>query len=169
MKLSLQAASLAKFVVSFNGEHELVDGKETPASLRLNGEESSQRRFLLKEIERINTTAKPALEALVLIYNERLAQKRIILEGANPKSEDEVEVEYLNRMNAILTNDEELKQLLVSLTEDNKNIISEIHDLDLQPKVVEFLKKYFLKYGDSAGFLSGDDEFVAELNVALGL
>jgi len=64
MKVSKNAHLLLKHTLTFTGEKEIgADGKEVAASLRLNGEESSQRRFYFKAIEDIDTPQKLFNEA----------------------------------------------------------------------------------------------------------
>ncbi len=166
MKISLRAANLLKHVVSHNGQHELnAEGKEVPSLRRLNGEETSQRRFFARAYDVLVKDAQPVLDAALAVYNDKLKEKK----DAFVKTEGEEEEAFNARVTAVLVKDEELKSLYVSVARESENLQSEKHEMDLSSKTGDFLKKYFVLFGDEAGFLNGDDDTVVELNELFGL
>lgn len=162
MNLSFTAVALLKHVVTFTGEQMLsAEGKETPALRRLNNEDSGQRRFFMREAERVMKDPQAELNASVEDYNAFLTLKRGTF---RKKLEDETPDEFEKSEAAFLNADSEIKTRLEEVTEKNSRLSKMKFELTLTDKTVAFLKKYFALYGEDVGYMTGDDEAVEELN-----
>lgn len=184
LELSSRALNLLSFTLSFDGKSELdKDGNDVPVTRRLNGEESSQRRFFLKEArEKVKDIQDQINELLrerdefIKPYNALVTEKRELAKATNQKEEGEKSSAYEGRINAIVLADAERLQLaseldpkLVDINAKTDELQSTKVTLDLTDKTVDVCKKYFQQFGDEAGFPSGDDIAVEELTKVLGL
>lgn len=163
MNISYQALDLLKYVVTYSGGYEMnPEGREVPSFRRLNGEDSSQRRFYVKEADRVMKLVQPMLDAEVKSFNDLVEKKRSALAETMPEAP-------IQTLNAILEQDQELKDASVIANDKVLALKAEKNEVTLSEKTVEFLKKHFVAYGTDAGFKVGDDETVEEINSVFGL
>ncbi len=155
VELSPNAYGLLRHALMFSGDKEINNqGKEVDSQLRLNGEESAQRRHYLKLVN-------PLTEGVAKDTNEILENARKEYRENHKENDKEPKGVYEANMNRILLADKELGELLVTV--HNKKFAVELTD-----KTVGVLEKYFKQYGDKNGWLTGDDASVEEIELVLG-
>lgn len=170
MKLTASSINLLKFVVSMDGKKEVnADGKEVDSPRRLNGEESCSRRMFMKEALRIEEDLKPEVQKIVDGYNSFLDERRSALKEANPKQEGEEDEAYNKRIGALLEADADIIAKFNDVKVKNEELTSRVHVIEVSEKVKEFLKKYYLLFGEEVGYVQGDDAATEELNGVFGL
>jgi len=148
MKVSQGACYLLKHVITTTGDTEVApNGQEVNSPLRLNGEETAQRRHFLKAID-------PLLEAKKTIIQGMVNKAKEDWKEANPQGDKDAKV-YEAEMNQAINTPELMKEL---------NAVSdEILEVELTDNTVEVLKKYFGEFGDKNGWTAGDDKSVEEI------
>jgi len=151
MKLTKQALSLLKVVLTTTGEKELnLEGQEVTSSRRLNGEESAQRRHFLK-------VADPILEELGKSQTDFLESAKEAYKKENPQKKGVENPAYEQGMFFALNKD---KKML----EDMSKLSKEEVEISPNDKVTAVVKKYFEEYGEKNGWTSGDDDLVEEVS-----
>ena len=152
IKLSQGAHYLLKHTITTTGDTEVApNGQEVNSPLRLNGDETAQRRHYLKLIDPLLEVKKTAVQGLIDKTKEEWKK-------ANEQGDKDAKV-YEAEMNVAVNTPELMKEL---------NVISdEILEVELTDKTVEFLKKYFVEFGDKNGYTVGDDKSVEELEGVL--
>lgn len=157
--LSTQEYSLLRVVVQTTGEYENEKNQETPTPRRLNGEESSQRRHFLGKINPLFDEADVARKAIVEPAEKEWKEKNprvLVGEGLEPERVWEMKMQ-----NALNSNKELEKSIL--------DIYNEKKEIEVTEKTYEFVKKYFVLFGNEAGWLPGDDEKVVVISNEFGI
>lgn len=147
-----------------------ADGKEVLAPLRLNSEESSQRRHFMNATKEMVAKVEEDSKKLANDYNDFVASKRSEYEAANPVAEEATEEEKSAAKKAAdeaLNKSEELKAALTKANDEIKEMFSKKQDVHITDKTLGFVKKYFVKFGNTTGFALGDDEVVEGIDSAL--
>lgn len=166
--LSYNAIKLLKFVLSCTGEKELDErGQEIQSPRRLNGEESSQRRLYFKAINEIEKTVETALNELVKSHNEKVNAQKEILKTSFLKKEDQSDKDYEDYLNLMLNNDQNLVESLNQIKKGSQQLMETKQVVEIGEKVLDVLKKYFVEFGEKVGYVTGDDEVIAELEEVL--
>ncbi len=142
MELSYHAISLLRHVVSFTGEKENdKEGKEVECRRRLNVDESVLRQsFFLETNEKVTKVEKDVSD-LVKTHNSAIAKKEL--------------------------SEEQKEQVIAEFNKKYTDIVNQLFPLSLSDKAKAFLKKYFDKYGEDAGFIDGDGNSVKEISEKL--
>jgi len=168
INVSLQAHSMLKFVLTTTGEKEVDQkGNEINSPLRLNGEESAQRRHYFKllepTLERVEKELLEASEAhMELVKKEKDKLEKTFNNNHSTLgslSEEEKDAK-LNKVPILIDSFKKLQAL-------NKKLNEEKTEVEVTEKTAEVIKKYFKEYGDKIGFASGDDSVIEELNEIL--
>ncbi len=170
METSYQAMRLLKVCVATTGEKEVNEkGEEIVSQRRLNGEEASQRRFFYKAVDQIEKDTNVALQALGEPYNEHLNAKRAELQAAAPQAEGEKQEDFNKRIDAQLLADKGLTEERQAVMKGIQAINEAMVKFEIKDKTKDFLKKYFIEFGDKCGYSEGDDVMVEELNSVFGI
>ena len=141
MKISKNAHLLLKHTLTLTGEKEIApDGKEVDASRRLNGEESSQRRFYFKAIEEIDTP-----QTLFKEMKEKWEKK-------NPKEPQQVQDVKFNQHFQKTKGIEEIEKKM-----------EEEFEAKITDKTLAVVKKYFKEFEDKVGWTVADDKIVEKI------
>lgn len=165
MELSYGAINLLRVVVTTDGTRQMnSEGKEELSPLRLNGEESAQRRFFMKESQKIIDEVQPPIQKMVTDYNAMLEAKKDVYKKDFPIAESEAQKDYDVRMAIALSQDEELVNAVTAVKAEDVIIRETKHSIDITQKTQDFLKKYFILFGDVSGYVMADDSLVEELN-----
>ena len=168
MKLLVSEIILLKETLVYNGEKEINDkGDEVKTPRRLNGKEASQRRHFLKHTEEILKKLQEELTPVTEAHNQKITAARSKYEADNARMESENDEAYNGRINGLLNADSELQTSFKALVEMNTELNNRENEVDLTPTTIEVLKKYFGEYGDTVGFMVGDDEAAAKLEEKL--
>lgn len=167
MTLNYAEAMLLWSTVAYTGKLVPTQDGEQPEYRSLNGEESSQRGHYKKRLVAIETELKEKITEARNEHSKKVDAARIALESIYKKNEDEKDEDYTNRINSLIDKDEELKKSLAVLNAVLKESNESEHEFDLTEKTLKVLKKYFVEFGDTVGFKSGDDESVISLTEKL--
>jgi len=155
IKASINALDTLKIIITTSGDTEVKEGQDIASPLRLNAIESSQRRHFLKATDDILEKRSDTRTDLVEKAKETFKKE-------NKQKKDEPDPVYDKKMiNSLNTNKELLDEL--------QKLGDEVKEIELSDKTIEVLKKYFISYGDKAGFSTGDDEVVIEVVDILGI
>ncbi len=177
VQFTQDAMALLTHVVSFDGKKEIgQEGKDIASPRRVSNEESTQRRFFLKEAQKALDPLKPEADAVNEAHKkwqDTLTSIRSSFQTENPKQEGEAPEAYEARIVAFASQDVNVKEAF----EPWKKLFTEFHEkhdaqtfeLELTSKTVDFLKKYFLEFGEQVGYAPGDDKLVEELNTVFGV
>lgn len=185
IKLDYSEISLLRHILTTTGDTELSpDGKEGLSPRRLNGEDSSQRRWYTKATKEVadavETKVKEMQEAHNALvekvrteYKEKLKkedEKKDKKADKKEKTPEEVKLEKEMakvKEDAHVSNDKSVKDSLKSTKEEIEKLFEEKYDIDLSDKTIAFVKKIFTAWGDNPGWLLGDDASVAEITETL--
>lgn len=152
VKLSQGAHYLLKHVITTNGDTEVApNGQEVNSPLRLNGEETAQRRHYLKLIDPLLEAKKVSVQGLIDKTKEEWKK-------ANEQGDKDAKV-YDAEMNKAINTPELMEELNAISNEDI--------EVELTDKTVAVLKKYFKEFGDKNGYTVGDDKSVVEIEEVL--
>lgn len=154
MKITLtqNAYYLLKHVITTTGEKEVApNGQEVNSPLRLNGEETAQRRHYLKKIDPLLEAKRTAIQGLIDKTKEEWKKK-------NPQGDKDAKIYGAEADRAI--NIPELMEKLNAISD-------ETIEIELTDKTIEVLKKYFKEFGDKNGWTTGDDKSVVEIEEVL--
>ena len=152
VKLSQGAHYLLKHTITTTGEKEVApNGQEVNSPLRLNGEETAQRRHYLKLIDPLLEAKKVAIQGLIDTAKEEWKK-------TNEQGDKDAKA-YEAEMNKAINTPELMEELNVISDEDI--------EVELTDKTVEVLKKYFVEFGDKNGWTAGDDKAVEEIEEVL--
>ena len=151
IKLSQGAYYLLKHVITTTGDKEIApNGQEVNSPLRLNGEESAQRRHYLKLIDPLLEAKKVAVQGLIDKAKEEWKKD-------NEQGDKDAKV-YDAEMNKAINTPELMKELNAISDEDI--------EVELTDKTIGVLKRYFVEFGDKNGWTTGDDKAVEEIENA---
>lgn len=152
VKLSQGAHYLLKHVVTTTGDTEVaLNGQEVNSPLRLNGDETAQRRHYLKLIDPLLEAKKTAIQDLIDTAKEEWKK-------TNEQGDKDSKV-YEAEMNTAINTPELMEELNAISDEDI--------EVELTDKTVAVLKKYFVEFGDKNGYTVGDDKSVVEIEEVL--
>ena len=166
--LSQQAAGLIKYTLVYTGEKEInARGQEVDAQRRLNGEDSAQRRFFITKVDPIIEEKQTRINNITTEAKKVLETAKEDWKKANVKIDKEEDKAYETRMNIALTADKELNEKIKAFNESISLINKETVEVELTDKTIAVVKKYVKEFGDKAGWLTADEEFVQEINEAL--
>lgn len=170
MNISVNSANLLKFVVSYTGQKELnPEGQEVLSLRRLNGDESSQRRFFVKALEELLKPSQTQITEMKTKFDEFIQERRTAVQEAAPKAEDESDDAFNTRVALALNQDAALKAEVLIYRASQVAVGVQKIEVAVAEKTKDFLKKYFVLYGNEVGYFSDDDESVDELNGVFGL
>ena len=151
MKLSCNGHLLLKHTLTFTGEKEIAqNGQDSNTPLRLNGEESAQRRFYFKAIADVKT------------HQEIFDEYKQTWIKEHPKGEKEEQQLYDAKVNTEVLESKELKKI----TDDAMSTQIEV---ELTEKTINVIKKYYKEFGNNAGWTVKDDEVIEEIDNVLAL
>jgi hypothetical protein len=148
-QFSIDALAILKTVLVTTGEKENINGQEQPASRRLNGEESSQRRFFITKTEPLFEEAQEKRKTLI-------DSAKIKWKEENPKLENEADKDYDKRCDVLVNVD---KDLITAI----KEMYAVEHQVELEQKTWNVVYKYFKEFSEAIGWLPGDDDTVATI------
>ncbi len=156
INLTMTAHYLLMHVLTYSGEKEIgADGKETNSYLRLNNEETSQRRHYYKKV--------------MSVLNERQKQVKEMIDASievwkkiNVKEEKEDVAAYDLRIDAFIKSNNNLQKTV-------SDIKTAPFEIDITDKTKEVIKKYFVKFGDVAGWTLGDSDVVEEIKTTFSI
>lgn len=168
MQLNFNQISLIRFVLSATGEKEMnPQNQEVDVPLKLNNEESTQRRFFFKNTQEIVDKTNQEINLLTTLHNEQVEELRIKLKEKNPKKEQLEDTKYEEQINILINSDSELRKKMLE-TQNEVNIkLEEENEINVEDKTKKVIKKYFEKYGNDAGFGVADDKIVEQLQEIL--
>ncbi len=168
IKLTYSAIQLLKHILTTNGDKEINQkGEEVASPRRLNGEESSQRRFYMKAIEDIVKKGDEEINALLQSHNALVEEEKKEFKEKNPKKKAETDKEYENREVISLNKNKKLLDSLEKLNETIKTLNDTAHEITLTENTTKVVKKYFTEFGTKIGFSVGDDETVSAIEESL--
>lgn len=152
MKLTQGACYLLKYIITTTGEKEIAsNGQEVNSPLRLNDEETAQRRHFLKKADPLLEAKRTNIQGLIDKAKEEWKKK-------NPQGDKDAKV-YDAEMNIAINTPE--------LMEKVNAISDETIEIELTDKTIAVLKKYFKEFGDNNGWTTGDDKSVVEIKGVL--
>lgn len=166
--MSYTEATLLKYVLSYTGEKEVNDkGLEVPARRRLGSEESSHRGQFHKACAEMFESVETKAKELANAHNAKVEEKSKALKKDSPIGENEQKTEYEAKITNILNGDKELKESAESVKKALELLYEEKYELSVNDKTKAVCKKYFGLFGETVGFVDGDDESVVAINEAL--
>lgn len=155
-------------VVSYTGEKEVgAEGKDVPSPRRLNNEEAIQRRFFLKEAERVEKSIMDVIKPIQEKHMADLDAARAALKATSPKAEGESEEAYNTRIDKELEHDGSLVASALIVNAKDKELGEQKNEITVTDKTKAFVKKYFEEYGEKIGFEPMFDAAVEELQAVL--
>ena len=168
MKMSYNAAKLLKFVLGFTGEKEVSEkGEEINTLRRLNGEESSQRRHFYKAVEKVEKETETLVQDLTAEHNKKVEERRELFKKRNPQRKGEEEGDFERRIVKLLNQELDLVESIRKIQKETDLVLEKIFEIEITEKTQTVLKKYFVEFGEKAGFLDGDDKTVEEVQTLL--
>ena len=168
LSLSFSAINLIKHTLSTDGKKE-IDGKgqEVLSALKLNGQESAQRRHFFKKIEEYEKTTREDLQKEIDKFNELRKSTLDELKKENKKKKDEEEKDYDERISKLLVKDKKFEKAGKDIQEFSIALNKKIVEIEVTEDTLKVLKKYFNEFGEKVGWGVGDDEVVEEIEIAL--
>lgn len=170
IKVSYGALKLLKFVLSFTGEKEVNDkGVEINSTRKMNAIDSSQRRHFMTAMTNIERPIEDRIKAESEAFQEKLEVAKKEWKDKHLTNEGESGHAYESRMLADLDKDVALTSEVKKINDAIANDYTSTHELPITDKTLDVVKKYFSEYGETSGFMPGDDENVSELLSVFGL
>lgn len=160
-QLSLDAINLLKFILTYTGEKELDDkGNEVFVSRRLNGEESAQRRFYIKNSAGVLEVQDKKIKELAEVHNNLVKAKREELAKDFEMLEGESREDFDKRLEAKVVASDEVKTSFEKTKTELEALTRELLTVEMTEKTWDVCKKYFKEFGEKVGFMEGDDKAV---------
>lgn len=181
IKLNYSEISLLRHILTTTGETELQpNGQEGLSPRKLNGEESSQRRWYTKATKEITEPIEAKVKEIQETHNALVETTREQYKKDNPKKESaegapEITPEQKKldkelekaKEDLYVSKDKDVKDSLKKAAADVEELYKEKHDVELTAKTLTFVKKYYSEWGEKVGWSIGDDEAVEQLEEVL--
>jgi len=167
--LSHQSLLLLKHTLTTTGEREIdLKGNEVLSSLRLNGEEQSQRRFFFKAVnEKLDKNAEKSQKETKPIQ-DKLDEMVKVAKKDNAIKEGETAEAYDKRINELLiTATPKTLELIKERNELLNKYNTALLEFEINDKTLEVVKKYFTEFGENNKWTAADDELVMEIEEKL--
>lgn len=168
MQLNFNQISLVRFLLSATGEKQMDrENQEVDVPLKLNNEESIQRRFFFKNTQEIVDKVNQEINLLTTAHNQEVEELRTKLKEKNPKKEGLEDTEYNEQINVLVNSDTELRKKMLEVQNKVTTKLEKSNEIKVESKTKKVIKKYFEKYGNDVGFSVADDKVIEELQTIL--